>query len=130
MAKMKKEFKLALENFNDKNKITYEPILLFGIEDLVLLLKKEQDIEDEETILTHLANRLKLNIVKITPNVARKLAIPKLMPFLNQDFSEKSLIFGLETLIKYNSNLEYYIDFLKKLSNYKNIFTEIARVIK
>jgi hypothetical protein len=129
MSKMRKEFKLALENFNDKDKITYEPILLFGIEDLVLLLKREQDIEDEETILMHLANTLKLNIIKIAPNVARKLAIPKLMPF-NQYFSEKSLISGLETLIKYNSNLEHYLDFLQKLSKYKNMFIEISKAIK
>ena len=131
LAKMKKEFKLALENFNDKDKITYEPILLFGIEDLILLLKREQDIKDEETILTHLANSLKLNIVKIAPNVARKLAIPSLMPFsFNQDFSEKSLISGLETLIKYNSNLEHYVDFFKKLSKYKNLFIEITKATK
>ncbi|MDR0617679.1 MAG: CpXC domain-containing protein [Endomicrobium sp.] len=108
VAKMKKEFKLALENFNDKNKITYEPVLLFGI-------------EDEEAILIHLASNLKLNIVKITPSIARKLAIPKLMPFYknSQDFSEKSLLSGLEDLIKHNPNLEHYIDFFKRYQNIK-----------
>jgi hypothetical protein len=132
MAKMKKEFKLALENFNDKDKITYEPILLFGIEDLVLLLRKEQDIGDEEAVLTHLATNLKLNIVKIAPNIARKLAIPKVIPFYknSQDFSEKSLILGLERLIKHNPNLEHYVNFFKRISKHKNMFTEIAKVIK
>ena len=132
VAKMKKEFKLALENFNDKNKITYEPVLLFGIEDLVSLLRREQDIEDEEAILTHLASNLKLNIVKIAPSIARKLAIPKLMPFYknSQNFSEKSLILGLEGLIRHNPNLEHYVDFFKRISKHKNMFAEIANAIK
>jgi hypothetical protein len=134
MAKMKREFKLALENFNDRDKITYEPILLFGIEDLVLLLRKEQDIEDEETILKHLANNLKLTVVKIAPSVARKLAIPKFIPFHihkeNQDFNEKSLILGLDTLVKHNPNLEHYVDFFKRILEHKNMFTEISKTLK
>ncbi|MCA6072829.1 MAG: CpXC domain-containing protein [Endomicrobium sp.] len=44
-AKMKKEFELALERFEEKQKISYEPLLLFGIEDLVLLLRREQNTE-------------------------------------------------------------------------------------
>ncbi|MDR1418405.1 MAG: hypothetical protein LBI80_04540 [Endomicrobium sp.] len=132
MAKMQKEFKLALKNFSDKDKITYEPILLFGIENLVLLLREEQDIEDEEAILKHLANDLNLTVVKIVPSIARKLAIPKFMPFdkKNKDFSEKSLFLGLDNFVKHNSNLEHYADFFKRISKNKSMFTEISKALK
>jgi hypothetical protein len=129
MAKMRKEFKLALENFNDKDKITYEPTLLFGIENLILLLREEQDIEDEEAILKHLANSLKLTVAKIAPSIARKLTIPKFIPF-HQDFSEKSLILGLDKFVKHNSNLEHYVDFFKRISKHKSMFTEISKALK
>jgi hypothetical protein len=63
-SKMKKEFELALVNFEERRKINYEPILLFGIEDLVLLLRSQQNIEDEEAILKYAAPKLSLKIVK------------------------------------------------------------------
>jgi hypothetical protein len=105
---------------------------LFGIEDLVSLLRREQDIEDEEAVLTHLATNLKLNIVKIAPSIARKLAIPKLMPFYkkSQWFNEKSLILGLEGLIKHKPSLEHYVNFFKRISKHKNMFTEIVKAVK
>jgi hypothetical protein len=43
-ANMKKEFEFALANFEERRKINYETILLFGIEDLFLLLHSEQNI--------------------------------------------------------------------------------------
>ncbi|MDR3195399.1 MAG: CpXC domain-containing protein [Endomicrobium sp.] len=116
--KMKKEFDLALANFEDKRKINYEPILLFGIEDLVLLLRSEQNIEDEESILKYIAPKLSLKIVKISPSLSRKLGIPKLLP-MPKDLKEldaKALTDSLQTLIKYNPNLLHYCELLEKIS--------------
>jgi hypothetical protein len=78
--KMRKKFELVLENFEEKQKINYEPLMLFGIEDLVSLLRSEQDIEDEEAVLKCLASKLLLDTVDIAPSLARKLKIPKVFP--------------------------------------------------
>jgi hypothetical protein len=117
-AKMKKEFELALANFEDRGKISYEPILLFGIEDLVLLVRSEQNIEDEESILKYIAPKLSLKIVKIPPNISRRLGIPKLLPIPKgmEELDVKVLTESLQTIIKYNPNLLHYSDLLEKIS--------------
>ncbi|MDR3306923.1 MAG: CpXC domain-containing protein [Endomicrobium sp.] len=119
--KMKKEFDLALANFEDKRKINYEPILLFGIEDLVLLLRSEQNIEDEESILKYIAPKLSLKIVKISPSLSRRLGIPKLLPMPKdlKGLDVKVLTDSLQILIKYNPNLLYYCELLEKISKHK-----------
>ncbi|MCA6079744.1 MAG: CpXC domain-containing protein [Endomicrobium sp.] len=125
--KMRKEFELALENFEEKQKINYEPLMLFGIEDLVLLLLSEQDIEDEEAVLKCLASKLLLDTADIAPSLARKLKIPKVLPFPRggKKLEAKSLISGLRILIEHNSNLLHYVEFLKKISEYETIFEDI-----
>jgi hypothetical protein len=128
-AKMQKEFKTALEGFDEKQKIKYEPLLLFGIENLVLLLRTEQDIEDEETILKYVALKLSLDTVVIAPSLARKLGIPKVLPIPKgiKGIDSKSLIKGLQIFTEYNSNLQYYSDFLKKVSKYEAIVDDIKK---
>jgi hypothetical protein len=127
--KMQKEFKIALESLDEKQEIKYEPLLLFGIENLVLLLRAEQDVEDEEKILKHVALKLSLNAVGIPPSIARKLGIPKVLPLPKgvKEIDSESLIKGLQVLTKYNSNLQHYVEFLKKVSKYKTIVDDIKK---
>ncbi|MDR3256177.1 MAG: CpXC domain-containing protein [Endomicrobium sp.] len=127
--KMCKEFELALENFEEKQKIKYEPLLLFGIEDLIILLRSEQDIEDEEMILKYLASKILLDTIKIVPSLARKLGIPKVLPVPKGEKSieTKSLISGLQILIKHNANLQHYIEFLDKISKHKTIIADLKK---
>jgi hypothetical protein len=129
--KMREEFELALKSFEEKEKIRYEPLMLFGIEDLVSLLHSEQDIEDEEMVLKYLVSELPLDIVKIAPNLARKLRIPKILPISKEggNLEAKSLISGLQILTKYNSNLLYYIEFLDKISKNKAMIADIKNDI-
>jgi hypothetical protein len=126
-AKMKKEFELALVNFEDRGKINYEPILLFGIEDLVLLLHSEQNIEDEESILKYIAPKLSLKIVKIPPNISRRLGIPKLLPIPKgmKELDLKVLTESLQTIIKYNPNLLHCTDLLEKISKHRINISDI-----
>ena len=125
--KMRKEFELALENFEEKQKINYEPLMLFGIEDLVLLLLSEQDIEDEEAVLKCLASKLLLDTADIAPSLARKLKIPKVLPFPmgRKKLEAESLISGLQILIEHNSNLLHYVELFKKISEHETIFEDI-----
>jgi hypothetical protein len=115
--RMKKEFELALVNFKERRKINYEPILLFGIEDLVLLLRLEQNIEDEEAILKYIAPKLFLKTVKISPHLSRRLGIPKLLPMSKglKELDVKALTESLQTLLKYNPNLLHYAELLEKI---------------
>jgi len=124
--KMQLEFSKAVANFSEdeKKKMNYEPFLIFGIEDLVLLLKAEQELEDEETVLTHLAPEISVNILKFSPSLARKFSIPKVLPVLKnlKTVSDASSITeALKILLKHNPNLANYSKLYEKLSKNKNV---------
>jgi hypothetical protein len=125
--KMYREFKIASENFDEKQKIKYVPFLIFGIENLISMLCLERDIEDEESILKYIASKLSLDIIKIAPSLARKLEIPKVLPIPKgeKNIEIELLLSGLKTLIEYNPNLEHYIKFFEKLLEHKIIITDI-----
>jgi hypothetical protein len=129
--KMREEFELALKNFEEKEKINYEPLMLFGIEDLVSLLHSEQDIEDEEIVLKYLVSELPLDTIRIAPSLARKFRIPKILPVSKgeKNLEAKSLISGLQILTKYNSNLLHYVGFLDKISKNKTMIADIKNDI-
>jgi hypothetical protein len=93
---------------------------------LVALLRSEQGIEDEESILKYIAPKLSLDTLKITPSFARKLEIPKIIPVPKGQkiFEAKLLISGLQSLIKYSANLEHYVEFLKKYQNNNHSFAK------
>ncbi|MDR2425799.1 MAG: CpXC domain-containing protein [Endomicrobium sp.] len=129
--KMHCEFKKALDSFDDKNKISYEPLLFFGIEDLVMMLKIEQEIEDEESIVAYMSRALGLGLAKIPSNFARKFGIPKVFPILKEEkqFVESSMS-ALKKLIKHNPNLLHYVKLSEKLSEDKNLSEEINKKVK
>ncbi|MDR2191694.1 MAG: CpXC domain-containing protein [Endomicrobium sp.] len=123
--KMYAEFSKAIANFeeSEKKKINYEPLLIFGMEDLVLLLKAEQELEDEEMILARLAPALSLSVLKFAPALARKFSIPKVLPALKNAQGEadaSSICEALKIVLKHNPNLTNYSKLYEKLSNNKN----------
>lgn len=129
--RMLSEFNAALENFKDKNKITYEPLLFFGIEELVLMLKAEQELEDEEAVMSYMAARAGFDFVKVPSSFARKLNIPKIFPVLK---GEKKIGEGsaavMKKLLKHNPNLVHYAKLSEKLSKNGNLATEINKKVK
>ncbi|GHT54521.1 hypothetical protein AGMMS50233_02780 [Endomicrobiia bacterium] len=126
-AKTSEEFKFVLDDYEEKQKIKYEPLSLFGTENLVSLLRVGQGTEDEESILKYIAPKLSLDIIKISPNLARRLGIPKILPVAKgkKNIKERFLISGLETLKKYNSNPLHYIESLEKILRQKTIITDV-----
>jgi hypothetical protein len=127
--KMQCEFSRAVENFgeSEKKKIGYEPLLIFGIEDLVLLLKAEQEIEDEETVLEHIAREASLGVLKFPPALARKFGVPKVLPVIKskESFAAGSVLEALKILVKRNPNLVNYVKLLDKLLKNDSIIEEI-----
>jgi hypothetical protein len=117
--KMIDEMEAAKNGFGDGHVVDYEPILLFGIEDLIQMLKSEQDVQDEEMILEYICSSLDIDIFKIRQSLARKLNVPKVIPIMKgvkkKDLS--SINCALHALIKYNPNLISYVHLSEKLSS-------------
>ena len=127
--KMMNEFHAALESFGEKQKINYKPLLIFGIEDLAIIIKNEQELEDEEAVLAHIASKIGVGTIRISPSIARKLGIPKIIPVTkgSKEISAQSLIPALKTLVKHNPTLVHYVKLLEKASRHKNLIEEISK---
>ncbi|MCL2390701.1 MAG: CpXC domain-containing protein [Endomicrobia bacterium] len=127
--KMLKEFRSALDNFAEKQKINYEPLLIFGIEDLVLILKSEQEVEDEESVLKYTASKIGIGALKISPSIARKFSIPKVLPVLkgSKTIDANSITSALKILLKHNSSLLHYAKLFDRLSKNKSMFEDVKK---
>jgi hypothetical protein len=125
--------KEMLENLKRLNqsennlKINYEPILIFGIENLIEVLKTERDREYEEEILTYIQAIIDVDTIKIRPSLARKLNIPKLIPLKKSysDINHENIISALYVLASYNPHLISYAALIEKLSKNPDIAIQI-----
>ena len=106
--------------------IDFDPVLYFGIVDLVSTLKMEENINDEIQILKFVSKMLGLNIINIKPSVARNLCIIQTIPILkNEKDKTKAVISGLEKLLEYNNNLIEFEKFLARIKNNPMSLNEI-----
>ncbi|MDR3049923.1 MAG: CpXC domain-containing protein [Elusimicrobiota bacterium] len=146
---MLQQFNSSLNSLEDKEQVCYEPLLIFGIEDLTSLIKAEQDLKDEEKILKYASKELKLNTFSISRALSRKLSIPRIIPIAPhycgqvlqssdlcvQDrqspyYSGKNILEALKTLTAYNPNLSNYVQFISKAAKHNSILEEILRHCK
>ena len=129
--KMLADFDLALKS-NENHKINYEPLLIFGVEDLTLLLKNEQEIEDEEMVLSYAAPKIHVETLKISPSAARKFSVPKVFPVVKGEKNPdlKAIVTALKILTKHNPNLLHYLSLLDRLSKNKMLFEDIKKKAK
>ena len=78
--KMLSEFKELINGIEEFSKIDFEPILYFGIEDLVSTLNKENTIKIETDIVDIISKELDFDIINIKPSKARNLCIVNKIP--------------------------------------------------
>jgi len=106
--------------------IDFEPVLYFGIEDLVATLKMEENINDEIQILKFVSKLLDLNTISIKPSAARNFCIMQTIPFVkNEKDKTKAIIFGLEKLLEYNNNLVEFEKLLARIKSNPSCLNEI-----
>ena len=115
--KMLSEFKELIDGIEEFKKIDFEPVLYFGIEDLVSTLNHEDNIKDETDIVDIISKTLDFDIIDIKPSKARNLCIVNKIPKIKKSTGnlKSDIVLGLEKLLKYNPNL----------NEYKNLFTRI-----
>lgn len=116
-AKMKEDFQRALGDNDHQHRITYEPILLFGLDVLVELLHAEDELEDETAILDYVAKDLGLDIIRLKPSLARRHGILHLLPrkARHGKGQREEILEGLRKLTAYNSHLTHYQKLLQDI---------------
>ncbi len=127
---MIEEFKTAVKSTKEAAAVKFEPVLFFGIEDLVDTLKNEEYLNDEIQIVEFIAKRIGLEIIKIKPAKARNLCMPYVIPKIKKASEsapdiKKHIIEGIEKLLSYNENLLEYEKLLGRIKKNPSCLDEI-----
>ena len=125
--KMLSDFASLSKDIEELAEIDFEPVIYFGIEDLVNTIKNEDYIKDEIDILNFIAKRIELDLIKIKPSKARNLCILHTIPKSKKSSGDikKDIVSGLEQLLKYNPNLVEYENFLARIKQNISCLDEI-----
>jgi len=109
-AKMKEDFQMAIKDMEAAEKITYEPLLLFGLDTLAEIVRADEADLDEVAILEYSAKDLGVDLIRLKPALSRQLQIPKLMPRLRAKDGDirEEILAGLDRLLKHNEHLSSY----------------------
>jgi len=125
--RMIKEFGDVIKSMEKTIKIDFEPVLYFGIEDLVATLKNEEYIKDEIQILDFISKRIELDLILLKPSAARNLCVVNTIPKIKKSSGDirKDIVSGLEMLLKYNPNLSEYEKLLARIKKNLKCLDEI-----
>lgn len=108
-AKMRKDFEAAIADLSEE-KIDYEPMLFFGLDEFTEIARAEEADADEVCILEYCAKDLGLELIRLKPSLARDLQLPKVLPKIKQKNGDlrEEILAGLDRLLKHNEHLSSY----------------------
>jgi hypothetical protein len=108
--KMNADFKRAMGGLGPEKKIIYQPILLFGLDSLVDLIRVEEAEKDDTSILEYLAGELGLSLLYLMPSAARERQLLRVLPCVprSDGTRREQIIEGIRTLLSHNENLSFY----------------------
>lgn len=114
-SKMNEDFERAMSEFLPEERVSFKPILVFGVETLVKMLRNEEEVEDEIVILRHIAKDLGISLVNLSPSIARSKHLPRVLPRIvsKKGNLREDILNGLIKLTMHNGHLLHF----KKLLN-------------
>ncbi|HRY29681.1 MAG TPA: CpXC domain-containing protein [Elusimicrobiota bacterium] len=116
--KTEEDYKSVLGAVNEKERLPYGALSVFGLDRLVELLRREQAAADEEAVFESLAPSLSLQIGCLGSSVARENALPSRLPLSGDatDSPEDRLREGLRVLLAANDRLASYAAAAERLA--------------
>lgn len=130
--KMNDDFQRAMGGLEPDKKIPYKPLLLFGLDALVEMIKMEEALCDEVSILDYIAEDIGLSLLRLSPHVARDRQIPRALPFVAsaKDDLRGGVMSGLKKLLDYNENLTFYRKLLETIEGNDSWSLDRALLLK
>ena len=129
--KMLNEFKEVSETMKQEIDINFEPVLFFGIEDLIVAINNEDYLKDEIDVLKFIAKEIDLDLITIKHSIARNLCIPPVLPkHKNASTVKQNVINGLEKLISYNPHMIEYKKLFERINSDINSLEKILLHVK
>ena len=108
--KMITDFNKAMAALEADARIRYQPLLLFGLNALVDLIRNDEDENDEAAVLSHVCGEAGVHLLHLHPSITRAQQLVKILPYVpNPGASLRDQVLaGLEKLIAYNPHLVRY----------------------
>jgi hypothetical protein len=108
----------------EKQKIAYQPVLVFGLDELCALIHLEEDRTDEADIVSVLCGEMGLLKKKLSKDAARRLGIPTVLPLSGEAAPKEDaagfrarLIQGLKVILHSNDRLQHYKKLLEQVES-------------
>ncbi|HOJ86115.1 MAG: CpXC domain-containing protein [Elusimicrobiales bacterium] len=122
--KLKEDYLSIKGHLSAEKKLNFEPYYLFGVEQLVKLLKNDTDIQEETDVIEFICFEKKLKTKKINKIKAREKDLPFILPYseslkkgdllelLNEIYSGNKRLKRIKNLMEEIESIEDEIDFL------------------
>jgi hypothetical protein len=105
------------ENAGKDGALTYPPVTLFGLDELVQLVQNEEEIQMQGDIVKALANEHGFEIKMLGAARARELKLPTVLPLSEGADLRERVRLGLENLLRINERLFIYRNLLNEMNN-------------
>lgn len=122
--KLQEDYQSIKEHLTTEKKLNFEPYYLFGINQLVDLLKEDINIQEETDVISFICSEKKFKTRKINKIKAREKGLPFILPYsqslkkgdvlevLSEIYRSNSRLKRIKALLDEIENLEDEIDFL------------------
>jgi len=108
--KTRLDFSVSQENALPGQKLTYEALTLFGLDELIAVVEWDEEAEIQGEIVALLAEENGFGAKKLRPSVARREKLPTVLPFADKEkpISRESILAGLGLVLNLNDRLTIY----------------------
>jgi hypothetical protein len=109
-----KSFREAQELASPKDRKDYDPLLVFGLETFIEMMREEESRAEESQVAEAICQEHHLPYYKLRPSEARSLKTMRVIPGVQKNSA--TVIKGIEELLKINPRLESYAALAKELA--------------
>jgi hypothetical protein len=115
--KMNADIDTALEGLPPEERFSYRPILVFGLDALLEIIRREDELEDELSIVEFMAEESHLAVVRLHPAIARRTGMLRILPTVPVpgETPRACVLAGLRDLLKLNENLSHFRSALDRI---------------
>ena len=119
--KMDVDFQRAMAAVDADKRLQYKPLLLFGLDALVELIRNDEDENDEAAILSHIHKDIGVHLIHLHPSITRSLQLVKILPYVPCAGAplRETVLAGLEKLTNYNPHLVRYKGNMESIKAHK-----------
>lgn len=116
IAKLEEDYNSIKGYLLEDNKLNFKPYYLFGIEQLIDLLKKDIDIQEETEVIEFICKSNNIKTRKINKVRARNKNLPFVVPYI-ESFKTGDVMNVIEDLYRQNNHLKRLENLIKELEN-------------